>query len=296
LDEKAGPDKGITPNTLLKQLYFVDSELFYETAAPRTSLFIDTASEIGAQTYYYDGDSIPDDEVDIANSNKARVHLGFIRVDTYFYNSVFNQYQLPNGFDNSVLISLDHFNQSEAPILDKKLGEIIPKLKVVGHYNSSEAKYKTLKPNEYFNPMRQYKFMKQYDPTTEEGLRALQEMTNDTIKLTHFMVPNKDPRITRAGNIYGFKENADNLTGYHEEYPSLKFIYGHSIELILAPEIDFISVRPIALSLSCFCPILSTKYTSISAAFLFVLKIKITFLLVTFVQRWNACCIIIVLG
>ena len=237
LDEKAGPDKGITPNTLLKQLYFVDSELFYETAAPRTSLFIDTASEIGAQTYYYDGDSIPDDEVDIANSKKARVHLGFIRVDTYFYNSVFNQYQLPNGFDNSVLISLDHFNQSEAPILDKKLGEIIPELKVVGHYNSSEAKYKTLKPNEYYNPLRQYKFMKQYDPTTEEGLKALQEMTNDIIKLTHFMVPNKDPRITRAGNIYGFKENSDNLTGYLEEYPSLKFIYGHSIELILAPEI-----------------------------------------------------------
>ena len=236
-DEKAGPDKGITPNTLLKQLYFVDSELFYETAAPRTSLFIDTATEIGAQTYYYEGDSIPDDEVDIANNNKARVHLGFIRVDTYFYNSIFHQYQLPNGFDHSVLISLDHFNQSEAPILDKKLGEIIPELKVVGHYNSSEEKYKTLKPNEYYNPMRQYKFMKQYDPTTEEGLKALQEMTNDTIKLTHFMVPNKDPRITRAGNIYGFKENNDNLSGYLEEYPSLKFIYGHSIELILAPEI-----------------------------------------------------------
>ena len=236
LDEKAGTDKGITPNTLLKQIYFVDSESFYETATARTSLFINTATEIGAQTYYGE-DTIPPDEVDIENPNITRVHLGFIRLDTYFYNSIFSQYQYPTGLNNTILISLDHYMQSEAPILDKKIGEIRPAHKVDGYYDSSKENYKTLKPNEYYNPMRQYQFMKQYDPTKSEDLEALKQMTNNTIKLTHFMCPNKDPKIKRAGNIYGFIEKEDHLTGYLEDYPSVQFVYGHAIEIILPPEI-----------------------------------------------------------
>ena len=236
MDENAGADKGITPNSLLKQIYYADSESFYETAAPRTSLFIDTATEVGAQAYY-EGDSIPNEEIDKDNNNVAKVHLGFIRVDTFFYNSIFNQYQYPNGFNDSVLISLDHFEQNEAPILDKKIGEIKAELKVTGYYDSTKARYQTLKPNEYFNPLRQYKSKTQYDPTKEEDLKKLQELTTDKIKLSHFMVPNKEEKIKRAENIYGFKENEDQLSGYFEEYPSLKFIYAHSIELVLDPEI-----------------------------------------------------------
>ena len=79
--------------------------------------------------------------------------------------------------------------------------------------------------------------MKQYNPMKPEELQALKEKTTDTIKLTHFMVPNKDPSIKRAGNIYGFIENEDQLSGKLQQYPSVQFIYAHSIDLILAPEI-----------------------------------------------------------
>ena len=94
-----------------------------------------------------------------------------------------------------------------------------------------------MKPNEYTNPLRQYEFLTKYDPTKPEELKALQDLTSDTLKLTHFMFPNKDPKITRAGNIYGFHEDTDGKNGYLIEYPSVKFIYAHSIDLILSPEI-----------------------------------------------------------
>ena len=94
-DEKAGPEKGVLPNTLLHQVYFGNNKQFYETAAPRKSLFINTATNEGAKAYY-GTDSIPDDEKDIQDPTKARVHLAFIRLDTYFYKSSHNQYQLPS--------------------------------------------------------------------------------------------------------------------------------------------------------------------------------------------------------
>ena len=235
LDEGAGALKGISPFTLLRQLYFVDSEKFYETAAPRKSLFVNRATEVGAKAYY-GTDQIPEGERDIANNKTARVQKAFIRVDTYFYTSIFNQYQLPSGFDGDVLISIDKFEQ-DSKLEGKILGEIKPEVKIHGHYDSTKDDYDTLQPNQYFNAMRRYANMKQYDPTKPEDLKALQERTNDTLKLTHLMVPNKDSYVRRAGNLYGFKENADEKSGYLEQYPSVKFVYGHSVPLTLDPAI-----------------------------------------------------------
>ena len=243
LDEKMGSAKGISKNTLLRQLYFVDAERFYETAAPRLSLFVDQSTEKGAQCYYGDvTKNIPEDEKDLDNSELGRIHLAFIRVDTYFYTSIFNQYQLPNGFDGKILISIDKFDQSDttkAPILDKQLGEIKSKVYNKGHYDSTKGKFNTLKPNEYTNPFRQYKSMTQYDPTKPEDLKKLQNLTTDKVNLTHFMSPNKNPRIKRAGNVYGFVEESgdEEGNGHLEEYPSVKFVYAHSVELTLPPEI-----------------------------------------------------------
>ena len=238
LDESAGAEKGISPNTLLRQIYFGDSEKFYETAAPRKSLFIDPTTTAGATAYY--GGNIPEDEKDKENENVGRARLGFIRVDTFFYGSSFNQYQLPNGFDEKILISIDKFDQSDttkAPVDGKLFGEKRSKVYNKGHYDSTKGKFNTLIPNEYTNALRQYPFLKKYDPTNPEELKALQELTTDKLTLSHFMVPNKDERIKRAGNILGFEENSDEKSGKLIQYPSVKFIYGHSIELILAPEI-----------------------------------------------------------
>ena len=124
------------------------------------------------------------------------MQCAFIRVDTYFYTSIFDQYQLPNGFNGDVLISIDKFDQSNAPIIDAQLGFIKTTLQNPGHYNSSMGKYHTLKPNEYRNPFRQYKNMTQYDPTDPEQLKALQALTTDKVKLSHFMSPNKNPLIS----------------------------------------------------------------------------------------------------
>ena len=240
LDEKAGATRGISKNTLLRQLYFVDAEKFYETAAPRLSLFINPATEVGAEAYYGGNfDEIPEDDRNPDDPHRAKVHLAFIRVDTFFYSSIFNQYQIPKGLDSSVLISLDRFDQSNAPIEGELLGEVRSKIQNKGHYDSTKGPYNTLKPNEYRNPLRQYKTIKQYDPTKPEDLKALQDLTleNDTIKLSHYMSPNKIDLITRAGNIYGFVEETGSKDGYLQEYPSVKFLYAHSIEIILPPEI-----------------------------------------------------------
>ena len=236
LDEGAGALKGISPNTLLRQLYFVDSEKFYETAAPRKSLFINRATVVGSKAYY-GNDAIPTNEKDLDNPAIARVQKAFIRVDTYFYTSIFNQYQLPSGFDGDVLISIDKFEQDGAKLEGKILGEIRPEVKIPGHYDSTKNDYDTLQPNQYYNAMRRYANMKQYDPTKPEDLHALQQRTNDTLKLTHLMVPNKDSYVRRAGNLYGFQEDEGKFSGYLIEYPSVKFVYGHSIPLTLDPAI-----------------------------------------------------------
>ena len=233
-DEYAGFDS-TNANSLLKQIYFADNEKFYETAKARTSLFINSATEEGAKALY--GDNIPEDLKDPYNDKRTKVQYAFIRVDTYFYNSIHDQYQLPNGFDNSILISIDEFDQSS---LGEPKGEVLgdrkPTIVNKGHYNSNEEKYNRLKPNEYSNSLREYKFMKQYNPTKPEELKELQKLTNSTVKLSHFMVPFTDKiGITHAGSIYGFKENEGGKDGYLEQYPSVRFIYGHSIDLILDP-------------------------------------------------------------
>ena len=233
LDETADQTKAQSANTLLKQIYFADNEKFYETAAARTSLFINTATEAGAKAMF--GDTIPEEYKDPYHPNRAKVQYAFIRVDTYFYNSIHEQYQLPDGFNNSILISIDKFNQAGVPKEGKVLGDRKPFIVNEGHYDSSKAKLNRLKPNEYSNSLREYEFMKQYDPTDKEQLEELQNLTNSNIYLSHFMVPFTDKiNIDRAGSIYGFNE-AEDGSGYLKEYPSVKFVFGHSIDLVLEP-------------------------------------------------------------
>ena len=251
-DSKNGTDDyaGIyskNPNLLLKQIYFADSEKFYETATGRSSLFINTATEEGAKALY--GNDIPEDVKDPYHPNRAKVQYGFARVDTYFYNSIHGQYQYPNGLSDKVLISIDKFDQSSLGDKSKNKGKVLGDLKAKiitkGHYDSTKERYNRLKPNEYSNVLREYEFMTQYDPTNSEDLKKLQELSTDTIKLTHFMVPFSDTSVLdRAGSILGFKEDVDPndsskylKSGYLEQYPSVKFIYAHSIDVVLQPEI-----------------------------------------------------------
>ena len=104
-----------------------------------------------------------------------------------------------------------------------------------GHYDSTKERYDRLKPNEYANSLRELEFMHKYDPTDPAQLAELQSLTTDTIRLTHFMIPFVDKHLVeKAGSIYGFEENPDG-SGYFKDYPSIKFVYGHTIPLLLVP-------------------------------------------------------------
>ncbi|MBO5530612.1 MAG: hypothetical protein J5970_04365, partial [Bacilli bacterium] len=239
MDDSAGKDKATNPNSLLKQIYFGDNEKFYETATARTSLFINTATEEGAKAMY--NDNIDNNLIDPYNNKRTKTQYAFIRVDTYFYNSIYGQYQIPDGFNDSILISIDKFDQSK---LGEKKGDSLSDIKAEivnpGHYDSTKERYNRLKPNEYSNSLRRLKFMKQYDPTDPEQLEQLQSLTNSNIYLSHFMVPFTDNNgITKANSILGFKEyeGKDDGSGYLEQYDSVKFVKGHSIEIILDPSI-----------------------------------------------------------
>ena len=238
LDEKAGSDKNA--NSLLKQIYFGDNEKFYETATSRTSLFIDTATEEGAKALYGErSENIPDDLVDPYYPNRTKTHYCFIRLDTFFYPSSHGLYQYPTGLDDKILLSIDRYDQSSITKGGSKIGDRRAKLLIPGHYNSTRNRYDRLKPNEYSNVMREYAFMQRYDPTDNDDLERLKALTNNSVRLTHFMVPFTDKeKIQKAGSLLGFKEsNKGDGSGYLEQYPSVKFVYGHSIEVILPPEI-----------------------------------------------------------
>ena len=238
-DDYAGTNKATNANSLLKQIYFGDNEKFYETATARTSLFINTATEKGAKTLY--GDEIPTELKDPYNDKRTKTQYAFIRVDTYFYNSEYGQYQIPDGFNHKVLISLDHFDQSSLTTpKGHSLKDIKKQIVNKGHYDSTKTKFNRLKPNEYANSLRELDFMEQYDPTNPDKLKELQDLTNSKVYMSHFMVPFADKDdISKAGSLLGFKEYEDKTdgSGYLEEYPSVKFVKGHSIELILLPDI-----------------------------------------------------------
>ena len=238
IDDYADSTKASNINNLLKQVFFGDNEYFYETAAARTSLFINTATEKGASAAY-EGRSIPENLKDPNHPERTKVQYGFIRVDTFFYNSDHEMYQLPNGFDEKILISIDKFDQSGFPPQEnKQFGDIKRQVVNQGHYDSTRDFGDRLKVNEWANTLRQYAYLTKYDPTDPEQLSQLQAKTTDKIRLSHFMIPFVDEGVEKANSIYGFKlnEDAGDGSGYLEEYPSVKFIYGHSIYLELKPE------------------------------------------------------------
>ena len=238
IDDYAGTNKGISENTLLRQIYFGDNERFYETAAPRISLFVDTSKEEGAKALY--DNEIPEElkDPDPDRANRAKAQYCFIRVDTYFYNSLFDQYQLPDGLSDDIIFSIDKFDQHTLEKqTDKLFGEIKATVYNKGHYDSTKEEFNRLKPNEYSNPLLLYNEKMVLDPTNPSDMNIIKQITNDKVRLSHFMLPFQDRDIKRAGSLYGFKEYEGKLSGYLEEYPSVKFIYAHSIELILPPEI-----------------------------------------------------------
>lgn len=172
LDVENGNQTTIVPSEsiVLKQIAFFGANLFYERAKQRALVFIDISTEEGAKEYFRDK-PIPKEMQDKDNPKRARKHLLWSRVDMFFYQS--KDYQYPPGMDETILISVDKY---PAPKLgtSEHFGLEKPYKQKEGHYNSAFYPDKpTLVPHEYSNVMKQYKFIKHYDPTKKEDLEQL---------------------------------------------------------------------------------------------------------------------------
>ena len=160
-------------------------------------LFINTATDKGAAAAY--NGNIPADLKDPNHEGRTKVQYGFIRVDTFFYNSEHEMYQLPNGIDETILISIDKFNQSEYPPQEnKQFGDIRKQVVNEGYFDSTRSFGDRLKVNEWANSLRQYAYYTKYDPTDPVQLSQLQAKTTDKIRLSHFMIPFVDKGSVRV--------------------------------------------------------------------------------------------------
>lgn len=239
--------------TVTHEISFFDSDAFYEHATQRKSIFLDINTEEGAKNYYtkYGEDSytIPENEVDGENSKIAKVELVFVRVDTYFYPQNVGDYIYPNGIDDSILISIDKYEQNPTPQQQANvLGNARSYVTKDGYYDSTKPQFDTLVANEYSNVLRQYTHMTKYDPTDETSFGQLKQKMKEKlgnseaeleIKLSHYLVPNIEEGVHSAKNLMNFvlDNHAGEGSGYLETYNSVKFIYAHSIDVVLVPEI-----------------------------------------------------------
>lgn len=212
-----------TSDTLLKEIYFGYADLLYEKATQRTSLFINTSSVEGAEIYYEN--NIPEEKKDPNNEGIAKTKVNFLRNDIFFYNN--NDYQNPKGINNKILFSVDNYDIPEKNISGStdNIKNFSPYIMKKGHYDSNEEE--PLVPNEWSNQLLQTDYLIKYDPTNEQDMKKIKELTGGKVKLTHYLVRNTD-YLTKAGSYDGFTENDDG-TGFLTEYPQVKMIYGHIV-------------------------------------------------------------------
>ena len=217
---------------LLKEMFFKDGDLFYEVAKQRRLVFIDTSKENGAKTFY--NNNIPENKKDPADNSLTKINPVFSRVDLYFKYD--RNYQIPENINNTIGFTVDKYEKE--PPSDKKTN------KDVGRYNADKSvnlDFDSTKndgkliPNEFYNVLKQHnKIAKLIDPL-DEKINITEYFPE--MKLSHYLVLVKGDRIKRAGSIEGFIEDPDiedNFkTGYLEKYPSVKFIFAHTISFFI---------------------------------------------------------------
>ena len=217
-------------NDVVKQINFRKADRFYMHATQRLLAFIDSHGAKGAKALY--NGNIPPEWIDPIDNTVTKKQVVFARLDLFFYDN--ENYQLPNGTNSSFLFTLDHYpNKPQKPCVER-FGDAQAEVMVKGYFD--HTKDGGLKPNEYSNPMLTYCNRVVVDPT---NLTQIEEATNHsgTLIPTHYMIPVKDSSIKRAGQLYGFVENEDKVSGYFEEYPSIKLVRTYSLKMRVKPNI-----------------------------------------------------------
>ena len=218
---------------ILKELYFGDSDLFYEHATQRQLIFVDVAHEAGAKAQYGDDLSKCKTGKDQHRNGCCKYDFSFTRHDIYFYDS--QEFQLPTGMNSSVLLTLDKYPKPEKNLSDS-LGKSQSYIVKPGHFNTSKTP--KLVSNEYSNELLQNTAFKVFNLSESAFRNELSTVSEGNIKLTHYIVPVMDEDLKFADSIRNFQlyENSDRK-GYNTLYPDLKFIDGHTIKIRLLPEI-----------------------------------------------------------
>ena len=213
---------------LLKEMFFKDGDLFYEVAKQRRLVFIDTSKEKGAKAYY--NNEIPDEKKDPADNSRTKFHTVFSRVDLYFKYD--KNYQIPDNIGDSIAISVDKYDKIPTEKINKVVGRYNADKSVEGEFDSSKNEGKLI-PDEFYNVLKQHNQITEFINPLEVDISTL----FPSMKLSHYLVLIKGDRITRAGSIEGFIEdtgtNENYKTGYLEEYPSVKFIFAHTVSFLI---------------------------------------------------------------
>eukprot|EP01022_Parablepharisma_sp_SALTPOND_P019390 TRINITY_DN3300_c0_g1_i1.p1 TRINITY_DN3300_c0_g1~~TRINITY_DN3300_c0_g1_i1.p1 ORF type:complete len:2552 (-),score=197.78 TRINITY_DN3300_c0_g1_i1:2042-9544(-) len=226
-------------NIVLKQIYFNDSDRFFEHGTQRLLAFVDTATEGGAAALYPDG--IPESEKNPNNPKVAKKEVVWVRLDIFFYESA--EYIFPTNINHTHVISLDRYPASDDPCVST-FGDARSKVMEPGYFANEHPN--GLKENEYSNEMLSYCKRQKISPSELEAL------SNGTAFPVHYLVPVVDDEVQRADDIMYFVANADG-TGYLEQYPELRFVYAHKfvantpagqggkLEIILPEGIKFLN-------------------------------------------------------
>ena len=216
---------------LLKEIYFQESNLFYEIGTQRKLIFIDVAKKKGAAEQYNGNVENCKRGADPHREGCCKYEFGWSRNDIYFYN--LGEVQNPVGMDKTVLLTVDKYPKPNKNF-GQDLGDAKSYIVKKGVFNSSLDD--KLVPNEYSNVLLQTKsFTTIIDPITE--YEELKTLSDNTIKLTHYLVPVVETDLKKATSIYEFEsEGGDPVKGHNTVYNSLKFIDGYTIKLRLLPE------------------------------------------------------------
>ena len=217
---------------VIKQVNYRKSDRFYKLASQRLMVFIDDTTPEGAATLW--GKKIDEEWKDPILNDRAKKEFLFLRNDIYFYEN--ENYCNPPGVTEKIVFSVDKYAKYEKNKSGcaQKRGDAKSEVIEYGYFDNFDKDHKDtiLKPHIYSNELFDYCDIEVIDPTDASAIEK--QFGNLTyLRPVHYIIPNVEPDIKSAKQIYNFKCESDGFNGYHETYTSIKFIYLHSATITL---------------------------------------------------------------
>ena len=221
---------------IIKQINYRNSDRFYKLASQRLMVFVDDSTPEGAKTLYGSYDKIPTEWKDTYKNDRAKREFIFTRSDVYFYNNT-NYVNPPKLNSDSIIFSVDkleNFIRNHDNCVERRSPDAISHIITAGYFdNNKETEHRDtiLKPNIYSNELFEYCELTIIDPTSQD---ALNDFFGDSTvaRAVHYLIPNVEPEIQHPEQIYNFKTE-NKYYGYHKNYPSIKFIYVHTLDFTI---------------------------------------------------------------